>query len=597
MPPLSITIPPHLPPLTAGFVAPLITRYFEALNVSATLVVSGAHRSYHPIHRRSGSRDPLQFEHQSDAYLRRMKYNERMLSRAERSAELVVGKQGLFVDWFVPVVTRAASLGCVVLGPFLDRQPSAGEIAAEFERLMRRKAGLRDPGFVAFLRATLSTTTLSAASGAALARFLETYAALLAERMPPQQAFVEFERLWAESLDHQPELRMWRLASGLVDDFESARWRAVFGESERAALGVEALPNQVLALQGVREARSDTPGQALVRADALQRALVRWARARPGTLVGRVGDEAAFVLVHVAARRAALRRRELSQLARDVSRFCQRTLSWETRIGVGSTSAAAEQLPRSYEQAFEALNIAFHGHESVVFFDDHAEHEAEPLRSGLDARTADLERAFEEGNSRALATSLEAFLQALAWRAAFNLEVAHALLECVMGRLVRTVQARGLIGQSALGALWQRYQAEAAKLQLWHELALLFERTVLELAAAFVDRRYGDRVARLERAGAYVARNFKEPLTLAAVARHSGFSASYFSSLFKAHHGIGFERYLAEARLRRARELLRAGDLPLHRIAAECGFQSYFHFAKTWRRLVGSTPRSYRHAR
>jgi two-component system response regulator YesN len=131
-------------------------------------------------------------------------------------------------------------------------------------------------------------------------------------------------------------------------------------------------------------------------------------------------------------------------------------------------------------------------------------------------------------------------------------------------------------------------------LQSWHELSLLFERTVLELGAAFVDQRRGDRAARLELAGDYVARNYKEPLTLAGAARRSGFSPSYFSSLFKAHHGIGFERYLAEARLRQARELLRAGELPVHRIATECGFHSYFHFAKTWRRLVGSTPRAYR---
>ena len=67
--------------------------------------------------------------------------------------------------------------------------------------------------------------------------------------------------------------------------------------------------------------------------------------------------------------------------------------------------------------------------------------------------------------------------------------------------------------------------------------------------------------------------------------------------MFKEHHGLGFERYLAEARLNRARELLRAGDLPLHRIATECGFKSYFHFSKTWRRLVGGTPRAYRLAR
>jgi AraC-like DNA-binding protein len=218
------------------------------------------------------------------------------------------------------------------------------------------------------------------------------------------------------------------------------------------------------------------------------------------------------------------------------------------------------------------------------------------VTSSFDAHAAELEQAFEEGSSPALATSLQAFMQATAWRAAFNLEVVHALFEAVLGRLIRVVQSRGLLGQSSIGPLWRRYRGEAAKLQSWHELSLLFERTVLDLAASFVDQRHGDRAARLELAGVYIAQNFREPLTLAALARRSGFSPSYFSSLFKEHHGIGFERYLAEARLRRARELLRAGELPIGRIATECGFQSYFHFAKTWRRLVGSTPRAYRAA-
>jgi transcriptional regulator GlxA family with amidase domain len=172
----------------------------------------------------------------------------------------------------------------------------------------------------------------------------------------------------------------------------------------------------------------------------------------------------------------------------------------------------------------------------------------------------------------------------------------HALFETMLGRLIRAGRARGLLGEGAIKPLWRRYREEAAKLQSWHELSLLFERTVLDLAAAFVDQRRGDRAARLELAGAYIEKNFQKPLTLASLARRSGFSPSYFSSLFKEHHGIGFERYLAEARLRRARELLRAGDLPIGRVATECGFQSYFHFAKTWRRLVGSTPRAYRAA-
>src|SRR4051794_1996218 len=78
------------PALTPGFVAPLITRYFEALDVSATLVLAGQHRRYRPIHRRGHWPDPLSFEYKSDAYARRMKYNDRLLAKAERAGTLVI---------------------------------------------------------------------------------------------------------------------------------------------------------------------------------------------------------------------------------------------------------------------------------------------------------------------------------------------------------------------------------------------------------------------------------------------------------------------------------------------------------------------------
>ncbi len=553
MPHISMVSTRRQTSLTPALVAPLVTRYFEALNVAATLVLAEQPGVYHPIFRRRHARDPLQLEHRSDAFARRLRYNERMVARAEKQGTLAVGKQGLFIDLFMPVVSNAKTLACVIVGPFVEERPTARQIAAEFERLSRRRPSPRDPEFVAFLRGTLSTTVLAGRSRLELERFLRSYAALLGGPASAAQTFAEFEELWAGATQHQPEQRMWRLASGLVDAFESLSWRSAFGVGERAALGITKLPNQVLALQADSQQQDEIPGEALVRADAFQHSLVRWARSQPGTLVGRVGDEGAFVLVHLAARRQAERRRELYRLSRELQRFCQRSLGLSLRVGVGGVVSAPEELAHCYQQALAALNVAFREGERVVFWGDHAESDRASAGPSFDAHAAALEQSFQEGNSAALASSLQSFLQATAWRAAFNLEVVQALLESVLGRLLRALRSRGLLQKGAFAARWQRYLEEAGRLRSSRELSLLFERTVLELAAAFVDERHGDRATRLQLAGEYVERNYREPLSLAALARRSGFSASYFSSLFKAHHGIGFERYLAEARLRRAR--------------------------------------------
>ena len=86
---------------------------------------------------------------------------------------------------------------------------------------------------------------------------------------------------------------------------------------------------------------------------------------------------------------ATQRRRDLSQVARELTRYCRRVLGWSVRIGIGSTGGSPEQLSRCYQQAFEALNLSFQSGEAMVFFDDHAKDAAERMRTSFDAYTGD----------------------------------------------------------------------------------------------------------------------------------------------------------------------------------------------------------------
>jgi AraC family transcriptional regulator len=78
------------------------------------------------------------------------------------------------------------------------------------------------------------------------------------------------------------------------------------------------------------------------------------------------------------------------------------------------------------------------------------------------------------------------------------------------------------------------------------------------------------------------------------VAKRAGLSPTHFSKAFKRHTGTGFERYLLERRLEHARSLLRSTELPVYRIAAECGFTSYVHFARAFRRICNESARDFR---
>ena len=71
----------------------------------------------------------------------------------------------------------------------------------------------------------------------------------------------------------------------------------------------------------------------------------------------------------------------------------------------------------------------------------------------------------------------------------------------------------------------------------------------------------------------YVMQHFQDPITLEEVCEAAGFSASYFSSLFKKETGEGFAKYLTRVRMEEAKTLLRETNLPVSEICERVGYR------------------------
>jgi AraC family transcriptional regulator, glycine betaine-responsive activator len=91
--------------------------------------------------------------------------------------------------------------------------------------------------------------------------------------------------------------------------------------------------------------------------------------------------------------------------------------------------------------------------------------------------------------------------------------------------------------------------------------------------------------------------NVAEPLALAELAYLAGSSPRQLQRLFRKNLGTSPLRHYLELRLQKARELLRHTDLPLARIAAECGFRSAARFSKAYRDVYRMAPGAERRAR
>jgi AraC family transcriptional regulator len=83
-------------------------------------------------------------------------------------------------------------------------------------------------------------------------------------------------------------------------------------------------------------------------------------------------------------------------------------------------------------------------------------------------------------------------------------------------------------------------------------------------------------------------------LRLADLAREAGVSRSHFSRAFREATGRPPYRWLTERRMERARHLLSSTSLTVAEVGAEVGYPNASHFSETFRRHVGTAPRTYR---
>lgn len=92
----------------------------------------------------------------------------------------------------------------------------------------------------------------------------------------------------------------------------------------------------------------------------------------------------------------------------------------------------------------------------------------------------------------------------------------------------------------------------------------------------------------------YINEHFTEPLTIDQLAGVVHLSKSYFMGAFKRETGVGAMEYIAQLRLKLARELLRDTDKSVADIAFECGYHNLSNFNRQFRSAGGCSPKEYR---
>ncbi|WP_342750652.1 AraC family transcriptional regulator [Termitidicoccus mucosus] len=85
-----------------------------------------------------------------------------------------------------------------------------------------------------------------------------------------------------------------------------------------------------------------------------------------------------------------------------------------------------------------------------------------------------------------------------------------------------------------------------------------------------------------------------KPMRLRELATLAGLSVPHYSALFRLHTGFAPIDWLIRLRIQRACQLLDTTDAPVRAVGEQAGFGDAYYFARSFRRVMGVSPRAYR---
>lgn len=160
-----------------------------------------------------------------------------------------------------------------------------------------------------------------------------------------------------------------------------------------------------------------------------------------------------------------------------------------------------------------------------------------------------------------------------------------------LGYLAASREQRPALEES-LAALNQNFLSDSPmKSELDHNL---LEQLILRFRNLLPAQSHTSIDPRIVRAQTYIEENFNRAFTIEQVAAAANVSSSGLAHLFKQHTGMTVMSWRDEKRMTRAAQLLRNTREPVASIATEVGFADPPFFTRTFKRLLGQTPREYR---
>ena len=97
-------------------------------------------------------------------------------------------------------------------------------------------------------------------------------------------------------------------------------------------------------------------------------------------------------------------------------------------------------------------------------------------------------------------------------------------------------------------------------------------------------------IKKLENARIFIQENFRDEISVEALAESIGMSVSYFRRLFHEAYDYSPMQYIINLRIENARDLLLSGEVNVSEAARLSGFDDIYYFSTLFKRKTGSSP-------
>ncbi len=98
----------------------------------------------------------------------------------------------------------------------------------------------------------------------------------------------------------------------------------------------------------------------------------------------------------------------------------------------------------------------------------------------------------------------------------------------------------------------------------------------------------------MEQALQYIHEHYAEQLSVSNISSEFEIERRRFAYLFEQHTGMNPSTYITEYRIRRAKDLLEYGGIPVAEIAECVGYIDCFYFSRVFKKCTGLSPSAYR---